>query len=145
MTTRTPVETIRKTVTVALPAEQAFVIFTEEITSWWPLDTHSYGGEATTRAVFEGRAGGRLYEVQADGREADWATVTEWDPPHGFLLDWEITPSEVEVRFTPENGSTRIDLEHRGLERAGADAGPKRERYDEGWDHVLGRLVARSS
>jgi uncharacterized protein YndB with AHSA1/START domain len=144
MTTQT-IETIRKTVTVALPASRAFVVFTEEISTWWPLQSHSYGGEKTTMAVFEGRTGGRVYEVQSDGTQADWAVVKEWDPPRGFVLDWKIAPSEIEVRFIEQNGSTRVELEHRGWERAGDRAEAVRENYDGGWEVVLGQLVAKAT
>jgi uncharacterized protein YndB with AHSA1/START domain len=145
MTTQTPIETIRKSVTVALPRSRAFVVFTDDISTWWPLESHSYGGEKATMAVFEGREGGRVYEVQSDGTEADWATVTEWDPPNGFTLDWKICPSEVEVRFIEQNGSTRVELEHRGWERAGEGAEAMRDNYAGGWDFVLGKLVAKAA
>jgi hypothetical protein len=145
MTTQTPIETIRKSVTVALPRSRAFVVFTDEISTWCPLESHSYGGEKATMAVFEGREGGRVYEVQSDGTEADWATVTEWDPPNGFTLDWKICPSEVEVRFIEQNGSTRVELEHRGWERAGEGAEAMRDNYAGGWDFVLGKLVAKAA
>jgi Activator of Hsp90 ATPase homolog 1-like protein len=144
MATQT-IEAIRKSVTVALPASRAFVVFTDEISTWWPLASHSYGGEKTTKAVFEPREGGRVYEVQADGTQADWATVTEWDPPNGFVLDWKICPSTVEVRFVERNGSTRVELEHRGWERAGDGAEAMRANYDGGWDFVLGQLVGKAA
>ena len=42
------------------PAE-AFDLFTAGIASWWPVRTHSYGGEAVTSVVFEPGVGGRVY------------------------------------------------------------------------------------
>jgi hypothetical protein len=61
------------------------------------------------------------------------------------VLDWKIAPSEVEVRFTEDGaGATRVDLEHRGWDRAGEGAEAKRENYDGGWDVVLGRYVAET-
>ena len=145
MTTQAQIEAIRKSVTVNVPVEQAFRTFTDDIASWWPLTTHSYGGEKATAAVFEGREGGRMYERQEDGTEADWAEVTAWEPPHRFLLDWKICPSEVEVRFTAQgDGVTRVDLEHRGWDRAGEGAAAIRENYSGGWDHVLGKFVSRT-
>jgi len=144
MSTQAQIEAIRKSVTVNVPVERAFEAFTDGITSWWPLATHSYGGEKATTAVFEGREGGRVYERQEDGTEADWANVVAWEPPSRFLLDWKICPSEVEVRFTDEGeGVTRVDLEHRGWERAGENAAAMRENYAGGWDVVLKTYISR--
>jgi uncharacterized protein YndB with AHSA1/START domain len=145
MSTQAQIEAIRKSVTVNVPVEQAFEAFTDGIASWWPLATHSYGGEKATAAVFEGRKGGRVYERQEDGTEADWAEVAAWEPPSRFVLDWKISASEVEVRFTDEGaGVTRVDLEHRDWERAGEGAEAKRENYDGGWDVVLGQFVSET-
>jgi len=58
---------------------------------------------------------------------------------------WQFEPdlarsSEVEVRFTPEpGGRTRVDLEHRYLERHGLDADAIKNAIDspEGWGLLL--------
>lgn len=144
MTTQAQIEAIRKSVTVKAAVERAFQAFTDEIATWWPLATHSYGGEKATAAVFEGRNGGRVYERQEDGTEADWAEVTAWEPPQRFVLEWKICPSEVEVRFSYESeGVTRVDLEHRGWERVGEGAEQMRENYAGGWEVVLGKFVSK--
>lgn len=143
MSTQAQIEAIRKSVTVNVPVERAFEAFTDGIASWWPLASHSYGGEKATSAVFEGREGGRVYERQEDGTEADWAEVVAWEPPSRFVLDWKIAPSEVEVRFTDEGaGVTRVDLEHRSWDRAGERAEAARASYDSGWDIVVGQFVS---
>jgi uncharacterized protein YndB with AHSA1/START domain len=143
MTTQAQIDAIQKSVTVQATLERAFQTFTDEISSWWPTATHSYGGDETETAVFEGKEGGRLYERQRDGTEADWGEVVAWEPPHRFVLEWKICPSEVEVRFSYESeGVTRVDLEHRGWERAGENAETLRENYAGGWDVVLGKYVA---
>jgi uncharacterized protein YndB with AHSA1/START domain len=145
MTTQAQIEAIRKSVTVKAAVEQAFKAFTDEITTWWPLATHSYSGEKAKEAIFEGRNGGRVYERQEDGTEADWGEVIAWEPPQRFVLEWKIFPSEVEVRFSYESeGVTRVDLEHRGWERAGENAELMRENYAGGWVVVLDAFVARS-
>jgi uncharacterized protein YndB with AHSA1/START domain len=143
MTTQAQIEAIRKSVTVKAAVEAAFRAFTDEITTWWPLATHSYDGEKATEAVFEGRNGGRVYERREDGSEADWGEVITWEPPHRFVLEWKIFPSEVEVRFSYESeGVTRVDLEHRGWERAGEGAEAMREDYAGGWGVVLNAFAA---
>jgi len=41
--------------------------------------------------------------------------------------------TEVEVRFVPFDGCTRVELEHRGWERLGELANTARIDYDQGW------------
>ena len=142
------IEAVRKTVTVECTVEEAFRIFTADALSWWPTGSHSIHGDEVQDLVFEAREGGEVYEVSANGTRGHWATVLEWDPPARLVLAWnvllaETEPTEVEVRFSPEGDSTRVDLEHRGWERL-AEGGPeKRSNYDTGWDLVLGRYVER--
>jgi uncharacterized protein YndB with AHSA1/START domain len=137
----TEIEANRKSVTVPLPVEKAFSLFTAGIDMWWPFEDHSLGGEKTESAVFDVDAK-RLYERQADGSEHDWADIVEWEPPNRFLLNWRVNPArpdtELEVSFSADGDATRVDLEHRGFERYGAEG---RASYDEGWDNVLGKLV----
>src|SRR5262249_40573730 len=75
-----------------------------------------------------------------------------------FVLAWQITPewkyepdlgrsSEVEVTFTPaEDGSTRVDLEHRRFDRYGDGASVMRKGVDSegGWGSLL-RLFAEAA
>ena len=64
----TATDAIRKTVLVDFAPAEAFELFTDRIASWWPVGTHSYGGEDVTDVVLEPGVGGRLYEVTAAGR-----------------------------------------------------------------------------
>ena len=117
--TTTVTEAIRKTVLVDFTPEEAFELFTARIASWWPVRTHSYGGDDVKNVVLEPGVGGRLYEVTADG-EQDWGSVLAWEPPNRLLLDWQIGEArgtEVEVTFAPEGPGSRVVLEHRGFER----------------------------
>jgi uncharacterized protein YndB with AHSA1/START domain len=135
---------IRKTVLVDFAPQEAFELFTARIASWWPVGSHSYGGDAVTDVVFEPNAGGRVYEV-TDAGERDWATVRVWEPPDGFVLEWLIgdaNGTEVEVRFSPEGPGARVVLEHRGW---GPDGTPTHGNYSEGWDVVLGTFVESAS
>ena len=136
--------TIRKSVVVPLDVDAAFALFTEELATWWPVESHSiHHGDAPV--VFERRVGGELYERAPDGRRAHWATVLAWSPPHEFVLEWKVSPdapaTQVHVRFAGEGDGTRVDLEHRGWERYGAEAAAAHADYDGGWDVVLGRYV----
>ena len=145
MSTQAADLTIRKSLTVAAPIERAFEVFTERIGTWWPLDSHSIGGEKATSAVVEGRVGGGVYEVMDDGATAPWATVLAWEPPHRLVLSWHVNPgvpaTEVEVRFSKEGDGTRVELEHRGWDALGEKGVGMSSGYDEGWELVLGRYV----
>lgn len=138
----TTTEAVHKSVLVDFAPEQAFELFTAGIARWWPVGTHSFGGDDVTSVFFEPRAGGRVYEVTSAG-ERDWATVRTFDPPAGFVLEWLIgdaSGTEVEVRFTPEGPGARVQLEHRGFAAAGA-----RGHYASGWDVVLAPYVEAGS
>ena len=142
------IEAVRKTVTVDCTVEEAFRVFTADATSWWPVATHSINGRDVREVVFEGREGGEVYELTADGGKGHWATVLRWEPPSRLVLAWNIlerekVPTEVEVRFLPEGDGTRLELEHRGWEAVSEDAADKRSAYDSGWDQVLGVLEDR--
>jgi uncharacterized protein YndB with AHSA1/START domain len=136
------IDAIRKTVLVDFAPAEAFELFTTRIASWWPVGTHSYGGDDVTDVVLEPRAGGRLYEVTAAG-EQEWGSVLAWEPPDRVVIDWQIGEAggtEVEVRFSPEGPGTRVELEHRGFEES-----DPRDRYDGGWDIVLAPFIEQAS
>lgn len=143
------IEPVRAEVTVSGSVEDAFRLFTEEIGSWWPLDTHAMDADRATGAAIEPRRGGRVYEIHEDGTEADWGTVLTWDPPRRLVLSWKPNrnphpPTEVEIRFEPADPGTRVELVHRGWERLGPDAESARTSYgsDGGWHLVLGRYAS---
>lgn len=144
------IEAVRKTVTVDCTVEEAFRIFTADAQSWWPTDSHSIHGDEVTEIVFEEREGGEVYEVSATGEKGHWATVVAWDPPSRLVLAWNILDrdplaTELEVRFVAESERTRVELEHRGWEALAEDAAERRDSYDTGWDHVLGKYAGRQA
>lgn len=150
MATNTRMLPVRKTLTVPLSRERAFALFTEELHRWWPA-SHHIGQEALARVVMQPRAGGRLYEIGVAGTESDWGRVLAWEPPARVLLAWHLNAqwdydpdparaSEVEVRFAAEGGSsTRVDLEHRKIERHLEGAQRIRDGVDgpDGWAGIL--------
>ena len=148
---------VRKTIMVHTPVRDAFEVFTEEVDSWWPR-THHIGKTPMLSVTIEPRMGGTCYTRHEDGSVAIWGHVLAWEPPTRLVLAWQVThefghepdiarASEVEVRFTPvAPGSTRVDLEHRLLERHGAGAASMRQAVDapNGWTTILGLYCRRA-
>lgn len=141
-TDREPITPLRKAAHVPQGVEEAFRLFTEEIAAWWPLATHSVGGERATSVHVEPIVGGRIVEAYGDGDTAVWGTVLAWEPPTLVRFTWHPgTPvgeaTEVEVRFSPDEAGTSVELVHRGWSRR-PDGAASRARYDIGWDLVFG-------
>ena len=144
---RTVYDPVSKSIKVKLPIDKAFALFTEGIASWWPLESHSVGEEKTIKCIFEGEVGGRIYEVQEDGNEAEWGRVKTWDPPDSVVFTWypgreADTAQDVDVKFTSIEDGTELQLVHSGWELLGDQAHEMREGYDSGWDYVLGHYYA---
>lgn len=130
MTTETETTSVRRSVTVQAPIERAFKVFTEEMGSWWDADHHLVDG--FERMDVELREGGRIIDYGRNGVRCSWARVLAYEPPHRFCFSWDINlsweietdparASEVEVRFLAETPDrTRVELEHKHLDRHGA-------------------------
>jgi uncharacterized protein YndB with AHSA1/START domain len=148
--TAAPDSTVQKTITVEASPERAFEVFTAGVDTWWPR-THHIGKSPMKKTIIEGRVGGRCYSLQEDGTDCAWGQVLAWEPPHRFVMAWQIThqwgyepdlakASEVEVRFTAiEKGRTRVDLEHRYFERMGPGGAAMRTAVESagGWGTLL--------
>jgi uncharacterized protein YndB with AHSA1/START domain len=96
------------------------------------------------RLEVQGRIGGQIIEHMSNGVSLPWGEFLAWEPPTRLVLGWKphsrpVVPTEVEVRFLPGGNGTRVELEHRGWERVGAEAAEVREAYDspEGWVTTL--------
>jgi uncharacterized protein YndB with AHSA1/START domain len=113
---------IQATLTVGVPVERAFRVFTESLNTWWPAEYH-IGSAATDAAILEPREGGRWYERGVDGSECDWSRVLAWQPPHCLVVTWQINglwqfdpkpdhASEIEVHFRADGPElTTVELE----------------------------------
>jgi hypothetical protein len=140
---------IRKSVTVPLAQGEAFTLFTEGMGTWWPSITHSVAQSTAVAAGMEDRVGGEIYE-QTDAGRVTWGTITAWDAPDGFSSTWHPgdgpeLATRLTVRFIAEGPSTtRVELEHRGWEVFGEQAGEMAGGYTSGWDPVLARYVERA-
>jgi uncharacterized protein YndB with AHSA1/START domain len=147
------IPSINRTVTVGVPVERAFRVFTDSFSTWWPPEYH-IGAADMAEVVVEPRAGGRWYERGVDGSECDWGSVRTWEPPHRLVLTWQINSewqydpdpehaSEVEVRFVADGSQqTTVALEHRRLERlVGGQAMYQAVGADSGWTGILERFA----
>jgi uncharacterized protein YndB with AHSA1/START domain len=141
----TGLEPIVRGVEVRASADRAFKAFTEEISSWWPYESHSWCGGGSAGLVFEPRAGGRYFERCSDGRELVIGRILAWDPPRRPAVTWRLphwpgaAETEAEVRFTASSGVTLVELEHRGWERLESDGPGRWSGYEEGWTRPLSR------
>ncbi len=155
MTTQAQETSVRTEVVVDAPAERAFRLFTERFDRIKPRE-HNMLGVDIAESVFEPRVGGRVYDRGVDGTECQWGRVLAYEPPDRIVFSWDISPhwqietdlartSEVEVRFIAESPErTRVELEHRNLDRHGDGWEGTREgvRGDQGWPLYLERLSA---
>jgi uncharacterized protein YndB with AHSA1/START domain len=148
---------VTTTVVVDVPQARAFAVFTDEIGTWWDPDHHLLPEGATlTAMVFEPRAGGHVYDVVSDGSECRWSRVLAYEPPERVVFSWDINlqweietdldrTSEVEVRFIAEAPDrTRVELEHRNLDRHGDGWEQMRAAVgsDGGWPSGMNRYAA---
>ncbi len=136
-----------KSIDVRRPAADAFRIFTQEISGWWPLATHTRAktseGQNTVRVTIEPRVGGRIYETLATGEELEWGEVSAWTPGSLFAMAWRLgrpveQTTDVSVRFEPIDAqSCRVTLSHENWERMGEEAEKLRNAYNGGWVTVF--------
>ncbi len=146
---------VRREILVDAPIDRAFAVFVGRFGDFKPREHNLLGAEiAETR--FEPHVGGHIYDRAVDGSECRWARVLAYEPPDRVVFSWDIAPtwqlegdeshaSEVEVRFvaeTPER--TRIELEHRNLDRHGPGWESLRDGVagDAGWPLYLSRYAA---
>src|SRR5262249_30128476 len=135
------------------PVERAFRVFTEDFDRIKPRE-HNLLPVEIAETIFEPRVGGHIYDRGVDGSICRWARVLAYEPPRRVVISWDISPqwqletnlertSEVEIRFFPEGSErTRVELEHRNLDRHGAGWEAEREsvRTEGGWPLYLQRF-----
>jgi uncharacterized protein YndB with AHSA1/START domain len=145
---------VRSSIVVDAPIERAFSVFTEDFGSFKPRE-HNLLAVDIAETKFEPRVGGHIYDRGIDGSECRWARVLAYEPPDRVVFSWDINmqwqietdtgrSSEVEVRFISEAPErTRVELEHRNLDRHGAGWEGVRDGVDsgEGWPLYLRRYA----
>jgi uncharacterized protein YndB with AHSA1/START domain len=158
MTSTTDETAVRHQIVVEVSAERAFEVFTEQFDQIKPRE-HNMLAVPIAATVFERYAGGAVFDRGEDGSECRWARVLAFEPPKRFVISWDITPqwqietdpdrtSEVEVRFIPEGPTrTRVELEHRHLDRHGSGWESVRDGVSgaDGWPLYLQRFAEVAS
>jgi uncharacterized protein YndB with AHSA1/START domain len=139
-------------VSVKAKPARAFELFVNHMAQWWT--TCNFGEEPFVDIVIEPEAGGCWFERDAKGRESEWGKVLSYEPPHRLLLGWGFNAdfkydpnilTEVELTFTANaEGGTDVRLEHRNLERFGADAVRAASRLGGGWPTLMGSFAVRA-
>lgn len=141
---------IIQSVTVAVPPQRAFDLFTGRMGDWW-MASHHIGEKPFAAIVIEPHAGGRWYERDADGGECPWGKVLDWDPPRRVLLAWQLKAdfsfdpefvTELEIAFAPQGDGTQVTLMHRDLHKFGDVAPQVVAGMNEGWAALLGGYAA---
>ena len=112
---------------VRVPAERAFVAFTERIAEWWqPNSIFQFTPGQVGTMVFESGPSGRLLERYDDGTEFVIGQVRVWEPPRRVVLGWRHATfaadqaTELHVSFEEVTGDgvqTRVTVEHFGWDR----------------------------
>lgn len=151
----TPETSVHKQIVVEAPLDRAFSVFVEQFDRIKPPE-HNILAVERAETVFEQHVGGHVYDRGVDGSECRWARVLAYEPPHRLLISWDFTPqfqletdpartSEIEIRFVAEAPArTRVELEHRHLERHGEGWEGMRAAVDSdaGWQEYLERFAA---
>ena len=154
MSTQASDTSTQHSIVVEAPIERAFSVFTDDFGSFKPRD-HNLLEVEIAETVFESHVGGNIYDRGVDGSECRWARVLAYEPPNRVVFSWDISPqwqietdhdktSEVEVRFIAEAPDrTRVELEHRNLDRHGEGWEAERDGVggDQGWPLYLDRFA----
>lgn len=142
---------VRKSVRVNASPQQAFDLFTRGMSRWWPA-SHTMLKAPLKETIIEPRLSGRWYQQGDDGSQIEIGRVLAWQPPHRVVLAWQLNAewqydpalvTEVEVNFIADGErTTRVEFEHRHLERMGENAETVRGKFDDpnGWGAILERF-----
>ena len=156
--TETESATVHRSITVPVAQDVAFAVFTERLGDFKPPE-HNLLAVPIAETVLEARVGGAIIDRGTDGSECRWARVLTFERPDRLVFSWDIGPtwqietdpaktSEVEVRFVALGpDSTRVELEHRHLDRHGPGWEAVRGGVagDEGWSLYLDRFASVAS
>jgi hypothetical protein len=123
--------------------KNAFDVWTSKPSMWWPR-SHTLTQDPDLTVVFEGFAGGRIYERGSDGAEHEWGEILVWEPPLRVDYLWHLffersEATEISVTFTEIDNGSRVRLVQTGFEKLGDEVGTeRRRRTNHAWLEVTG-------
>ena len=147
-------------VRVAADPHAAFDVFTRDIALWWkPSPLFRFTSRDGGVLGFEPGEDGRFIETLPSGRVFVIGRIQVWEPGRRLVFGWRQATftkdqnTQVEVRFEPVEGETRITVEHRGW-----DSVPQQHvarhtmsdivflrRHGEYWQALLAELAKRAA
>jgi uncharacterized protein YndB with AHSA1/START domain len=127
--------------------DEAFTLFTERISEWWP-PSHRLTKDAASRIILS--ADGTFRERASDGREVDLGRVRIWEPPTHIALDFFLgtgseSPTDVLIVFAPEPAGTRVSVRHQPGDASAALWQERVARFETSWPLVLAALERQAS
>lgn len=135
---------IEKSVILPLEVADAFDLFTEKISLWWPAERRHTQDSGSQIFLL---ASGRFYERSGDGRETELGHVRSWIRPRLILLDFFVAtgperPTEVEIVFSPHRDGAKVNVTHRPKPSSEAIWSERAPVYTRAWEDVLASLVS---
>ena len=136
-------------VTVNIPANQAFHIFVNEINLWWPKE-YTWSQDKLHDIYIEGKENGLCTEVGPYGFRCDWGRVTFYSEGKRVDLKWQVNPkrepvpdpekaSDINIEFSARDNFTLVEFKHFNFENHGNDTGLYCEmlKSEQGWPYIL--------
>lgn len=132
------IQPIIKEVTVNAPISKVWGALTEkEQLAKWFHASGDYTGEV-----------GKTFHMDVTHEGKDYQhtlTIREKIANKKLALDWHINgdagQTHVIYDLEPEGNKTRVRVTHSGFEKYGAEGEKNRNGYNQGWDHVLNKLL----
>lgn len=130
---------IHKTIVLPCDCQRAFVLFTEQIDTWWP-PSRRHCDDPHSMIVLSQAHG--FFEVDRAGHRTVLGEIKVWDRPRRIVLDWypgtdADHPTRVEVRFEAVEEGTKVMVEHGPTPASGPLFDKRAPKYDASWDLVL--------
>lgn len=119
-------------ITVGLPAPEAFRIFVYDLAQWWPT-AYTWSQDDLHDLRMEPFVGGFCTEIGPHGFRIDWGRVLALDPGKQLIFSWQISAqsvpiphperaSRVIVTFSPLSTQTKTTVVHQDWENHGEGA-----------------------